>query len=66
VKDPKGAVVGTSTESITSGHGTAYVLVKAKLAGTYTFEIVGDYAVSDPDTIDSDSVLGRVVLLPKS
>jgi serine protease AprX len=63
VKDPSGAVTGTSTESITSGHGTAYVLVNVKKAGTYTFEISGDYGASDPDTIDSDSILGRVVLL---
>ena len=32
-------------------------------AGDYTIEVVGDYAVSDPDTIDSDSVNGRVVFV---
>jgi len=31
--------------------------------GTYTFDVVGDYAASDPDTLDSDSVLGRMVTL---
>jgi serine protease AprX len=31
--------------------------------GTYTFDVVGDYAASDPDTLDSDSVLGRSVTL---
>ncbi len=30
-------------------------------AGTYTFKVVGDYAASDPDTLDSDSALGRMV-----
>jgi hypothetical protein len=31
--------------------------------GTYTFQVAGDYAASDPDTLDSDSLLGRVVAL---
>lgn len=32
-------------------------------AGRYTFSVSGDYAASDPDTLDSDSVLGRMVTL---
>ncbi len=32
-------------------------------AGKYVVDVSGDYAVSDPDTIDSDSVNGRVVFL---
>ena len=67
VKDPAGNVIGTSTESATAGAGTATAYVDlAELglgAGTYTFEVVGDYAVSDPDTVDSDSVGGRMVTL---
>jgi serine protease AprX len=67
VTDPKGKVVGTSTESPTAGSGTSTVMVDLRKlkapAGTYTFTVVGDYAVSDPDTLDSDSALGRMVTL---
>jgi serine protease AprX len=67
VKNPKGRVVGTTTESATAGSGTATALVDlrklASPAGTYTFTVVGNYAASDPDTLDSDSVLGRSVTL---
>ena len=31
--------------------------------GTFTFEVVGNYAASDPDTFDSESLLGRMVTL---
>ena len=63
VTDPSGRKLGTTTTSITQSHGTAVVTVPAARAGTYTFTVSGDYAVSDPDTIDSDSVNGRVVFL---
>ena len=63
VKDPSGAVIGTSTESFTAGAGTATVQVPVSSAGPYTFDVVGNYAVSDPDTLDSDSVGGRMVTL---
>ena len=67
VTDPKGTVVGTSTESATAGSGTSTALVDLRKlkspAGTYTFKVVGDYAASDPDTLDSDSALGRMVTL---
>lgn len=63
VKDPSGAVVGTSTESFTAGAGTATVQVPVTTAGTYTFDVVGNYAASDPDTLDSDSAGGRMVTL---
>ena len=43
--------------------GIAHVLVRDVRRGTYTIEVTGDYAVSDPDTIDSDSVNGRVVFV---
>ena len=33
------------------------------ITGTYTVDVTGDLAVSDPDTIDSDSINGRVVFL---
>ena len=39
-------------------------LIKKKAAaGTYTLTVVGNYAASDPDTLDSDSVLGRMVVV---
>ncbi len=67
VTDPEGKVVGTTTESLTAGSGTATVVVRLNKtgsgAGVYSFAISGDYAASDPDTLDSDSALGRMVTL---
>ena len=31
--------------------------------GAFTFEVSGQYAAADPDTLDSDSLLGRMVTL---
>jgi serine protease AprX len=66
VKDASGRVLGTTTESITAGAGTASVLINLAAAGAvvygnFTFEVSGFYAASDPDTLDSDSLLGRIV-----
>jgi serine protease AprX len=63
VKDASGRTVGTTTTDLLYSTGIAHVLVPGVTAGTYTIEVVGDYAVSDPDTIDSDSVNGRVVFV---
>ena len=68
VKDASGRVLGTTTESITAGAGTASVLINLATAGpvvygTFTFDVSGFHAASDPDTLDSDSLLGRVVAL---
>jgi serine protease AprX len=63
VTGPSGRTLGTTRTSVSQSHGTAVVTVPAARAGTYTFTVSGDYAVSDPDTIDSDSVNGRVVFL---
>ncbi len=67
IKDPTGKVIGTTTESLTAGAGTATALVDLAAlglgAGTYTFDVVGNYAASDPDTLDSDSIDGRMVTL---
>jgi serine protease AprX len=66
VKDASGTVIGTTTEAA-SGTGTSSVLIDLKAvhatAGTYTFEVSGDLAVSDPDTLDSESALGHVSVL---
>ena len=67
VRDAAGNVVGVTSETITQGAGTASVLVDLSAAGatygTFTFEISGELAVSDPDTFDSESLLGRMVTL---
>jgi serine protease AprX len=63
VKDRTGKVVGTTTTDLLYSTGIATALVRGVKPGTYTVEVTGDYAVSDPDTLDSDSVNGRVVFL---
>lgn len=66
VRDPAGNVIATTTSDPVAGSGTALATVRPPgglKPGTYTFEVTGDYAASDPDTIDSDSVLGRFVTL---
>lgn len=65
----KDATVGRTTESA-EGAGTASVLIdlRAQAAhyGTFTFAVSGQRAISDPDTLDSESLLGRVVVLQVS
>jgi serine protease AprX len=65
VTDAAGKVLGTTTEA--SGAGTAGVqidlIAKAATYGTFTFAVSGVRSVSDPDTLDSESALGRVVVL---
>ncbi len=67
VRNPKGKVIGETTESATAGSGTATAFVRLRKSGSgpgrYTFTVSGEYAASDPDTLDSDSLLGRMVTL---
>jgi serine protease AprX len=67
VTDAQGKVVGTTSESLTAGSGTATAVIRLGKVGSgpgvYSFAISGEYAASDPDTLDSDSVLGRMVTL---
>lgn len=67
VRDASGAVLGTTTETMTQGAGTATLLVDLAAAGatygTFSFDVSGELAVSDPDTLDSESLLGRMVTL---
>lgn len=69
IHDASGRVIGTTTESLTEGAGTASAFINLAGAsppivfGTFTFDVSGFYAASDPDTLDSDSALGRVVAL---
>jgi serine protease AprX len=58
VLDAAGAVVATTERA---GEGSASVLVPVAGAGPYTVEVTGDVAVSDPDTLDSDSLLNDTV-----
>ena len=63
VTDSHGKQVGATTTDLLYTTGIAHVLVKDVRPGTYTVTVTGDYAASDPDTLDSDSVNGRVVFL---
>ena len=66
LRDSAGRLLATSTES-DLGSGTSSLLVDLKAAkakyGMFTIDVSGMLAVSDPDTLDSDSVLGRMVTL---
>ena len=33
------------------------------MPGTLTFDVSGELAASDPDTLDTESLLGRVIVL---
>jgi serine protease AprX len=63
VTDASGKVVGTTTTNVAYATGIAHALVRNIKPGSYTVDVSGEYAVSDPDTLDSDSVNGRVVFL---
>jgi serine protease AprX len=67
VRDATGRVLGTTTESLTAGAGTATVLIDLRASGagpgTYSFDVSGELSASDPDTLDSASLLGQMVTL---
>jgi serine protease AprX len=67
VRNAEGRLIGTTTESPTAGAGTATAFLRlGRLRsgpGRYTFVVTGNYAASDPDSLDSDSLLGRMVTL---
>ncbi|MGH2725385.1 MAG: hypothetical protein ACRDKS_00245, partial [Actinomycetota bacterium] len=64
VRDAAGKVIGETTEAA-AGHGTSRVMIELKKVayGVFEFEVNGIMAVSDPDHIDSESLLGRVIVL---
>jgi serine protease AprX len=68
VRDAAGRVLGTTTEAV-AGAGTASLLLDLRSFtpslsyGDFDFDVSGEFAVSDPDTIDSESLLGRMVTL---
>jgi serine protease AprX len=69
VKDATGRVLGVTTEAPILGAGTASILIDlralspAAALGAWSFDVSGELAVSDPDTLDSESLLGRMVTL---
>lgn len=64
VRDTDGRVIATSNDA---GIGSESALVDLAEAGTgpgtYTIDVVGEFAISDPDTLDSDSLLNDTVTL---
>jgi serine protease AprX len=69
VKDASGRVLGTTVETYILGAGTAYLLLDLRtfsppaVPGTLTFDVSGELAASDPDSLDSESALGRMITL---
>jgi serine protease AprX len=69
VRDATGRVLGTTTEAYILGAGTASVFLDLRTfsppatPGTLSFDVSGELAASDPDTFDSESLLGRMVTL---
>ena len=69
VKDASGRVLGTTVETYILGAGTAYLFLDLRtfsppaVPGTLTFDVSGELAASDPDTLDSESALGRMITL---
>lgn len=66
VRDAAGRVLGTTTEA-TTGAGTSSLFLDLRgleaSFGTFSYDVKGERAVSDPDTLDSESLLGRMVTL---
>ncbi len=64
ITDANGKVLGTTTANFFNGSSTLFVDLRGVDAASYktlTISVTGLVAVSDPDTIDSDSDLGRMV-----
>lgn len=63
VQDAAGQVIVAGLEHVGIGAAGALVDLPAGLVGPYTVKVVGDRAVSDPDSLDSDSVLNDTITL---
>ncbi len=61
IKDATGKVLVAETTHVGIGAAGALVTLPAGAIGPYTVTVTGDRAVSDPDTLDSDSVLNDTV-----
>ena len=69
IRDAAGQLLATTTEAPT-GAGTASAFIDLRsftvppvTYGAFTLQVSGELAVSDPDTLDSESLLGRMVTL---
>ena len=63
IRDAAGTVIATGTELDSAGTNSAFIDLRSISRikyGTFTIELSGFYAVSDPDTFDSESLLGRM------
>lgn len=63
VKDAKGKVIIADTVVAGLNSAAASANVPSTAVGPYTVTVTGDRSVSDPDTIDSDSIMGDTVTL---
>ena len=69
MKDASGRVLGVTTEAPILGAGTAFLFLDLRtfsppaVPGALTFDVSGELAASDPDTLDTESLLGRVIVL---
>jgi serine protease AprX len=61
VTDAKGRVLVAGTERVGIGTAGALVAVPNGAVGPYSVQVTGDRSVSDPDTLDSDSLLNDTV-----
>jgi serine protease AprX len=68
VRDAKGRIVATTTEAADVGTSSAFVDLRplrnpSVTYGAFTVEVSGMSSVSDPDSLDSDSLLGDTITL---
>ncbi|MEJ7795329.1 MAG: S8 family serine peptidase [Nocardioides sp.] len=63
VLDKQGKVVGQTETNLGYSIGLANAMVRGLKPGDYTVLVEADYEASDPDTLDSDSINGRVIFL---
>lgn len=61
VTDAAGRSIVSSVERVGIGVVSALVPIETGLVGPYTVTVTGDRAVSDPDSLDSDSLLNDTV-----
>ena len=64
VRDAAGRVLAESTSSFAAGTASLTIdraALRGARFGTWTVEVSGLLSVSDPDTLDNDSILGRTV-----
>jgi serine protease AprX len=68
VRDAAGRIVAVTEEASSVGTSSALVDLRSLrnpsvTYGAFTIDVSGDFAVSDPDTLDSDSLTGDTITL---